>query len=57
MTSELNEYGLRQDFELAFPMIQNSSRKGDAGSFAPYLLNTLLSFDENDFDFSDNIEK
>ena len=38
-------------------MIQNSNGKGDADTFAPYFLNTLLSFDENDFDFSENIEK
>lgn len=58
MTGEFDEYGLEQDFELAFSLMQIAVEKGDADSFAPYVfLNTLLSFDETDFDFSENIEK
>ena len=58
MTGEFDEYGLEQDFDLAFSLMQTAVEKGDADSFAPYVfLNTLLSFDETDFDFSENIEK
>ena len=59
MTGDFDKcYGLDQDFDLAFSLMQTAVEKGDADSFAPYVfLNALLSFDETDFDFSENSEK
>ena len=58
MTGEFDEYGLNQDFELAFNLMQEAVKRGDADSFAPLVfLNVLLNFDETDFGFLDNIEK